>query len=67
MIEVIVNGKRQELAREVNVAELLKLLDIEGERIAIEINEDVIRKRDWHNVKITTKDKIEIIHFVGGG
>lgn len=50
-----------------NLRELLEKLDLPTERIAVEVNKDVVRKKDWESVKISDEDKIEIVHFVGGG
>ncbi len=66
-MRVLVNGETKEIPNEVNLSELLKNLSLPSERIAIELNKEVIRKRDWENVKVVDADKIEIIHFVGGG
>jgi len=66
-MRVLVNGETKEIPNEVNLSELLKNLSLPSERIAIELNKEVIRKRDWENVKVADADKIEIIHFVGGG
>ncbi|MBA4183394.1 MAG: sulfur carrier protein ThiS, partial [Acidobacteria bacterium] len=32
-----------------------------------EVNKQVVRKKDWENIRINEADRIEIIHFVGGG
>ncbi len=66
-MRVLVNGETKEIPNEVNLSELLKNLSLPSERIAIELNKEVVRKRDWENVKVADADKIEIIHFVGGG
>jgi len=67
MIEVVVNGKTKNIERELNLRELLASLDLPTERIAIELNKDVVRKKDWGDITLRSEDKIEIIHFVGGG
>jgi thiamine biosynthesis protein ThiS len=66
-MKVFINGETQEIPNEVNLSELLKNLSLPSERVAIELNKEVVRKRDWENVKVADSDKIEIIHFVGGG
>jgi len=66
-MRVSINGEAKEIPNEVNLSELLKNLSLPSERIAIELNKEVVRKRDWENVKVADADKIEIIHFVGGG
>jgi len=66
-MKILINGDRKEINNEVNLTELLKLLSLPTERIAIELNKEVVRKKDWENIKLTEGDKLEVIHFVGGG
>ena len=66
-MEIIVNGETKKIENELNLRELLEKLDLPDERIAIELNKEVVRKKDWETVTIADRDKIEIIHFVGGG
>ncbi len=66
-MQIIVNGETKRIEGELNLQELLKKLELPTERIAIELNKTVVRKKDWAAVKVADSDKIEIIHFVGGG
>ncbi len=66
-MKVFINGEKRHIPNEVNLSELLKNLSLPSERIAIELNKEVVRKKDWENVRVADADKIEIIHFVGGG
>ena len=66
-MEVIVNGEKREIAGEMNLNELLANLALPRERIAVELNKEVVRKNDWETIRVKDADKIEIIHFVGGG
>jgi thiamine biosynthesis protein ThiS len=66
-MQIVVNGETKQIERELNLQELLKKLELPTERVAIELNKTVIRKQDWAAVKVADSDKIEIIHFVGGG
>ncbi len=66
-IKIIINGITKEIPNEVNIIELLESFSLPKERIAIELNKQVVRKKDWGNIKITDADQIEVIHFVGGG
>ncbi|MDQ3750513.1 MAG: sulfur carrier protein ThiS [Acidobacteriota bacterium] len=66
-MKIIINGKTKEISNEVNIIELLESFSLPKERIAIELNKQVVRKKDWGNIKITDADRIEVIHFVGGG
>lgn len=66
-MQVVINGEPRKIETELNLRELLEKLELPTQRIAIELNKDVIRKKDWETIKINDADKIEIIHFVGGG
>lgn len=66
-MQIIVNGESKEIEKELNLHEFLKRLDLPTERVAIELNKTVVRKKDWETVKLADSDKIEVIHFVGGG
>ncbi len=66
-MKIIINGIAKEIPNEVNIIELLESFSLPKERIAIELNKQVVRKKDWENIKITDADQIEVIHFVGGG
>ena len=64
---IVVNGETKEIRKEINLGELLDLLALPSERIAIELNREVVRKKDWASITIKDADKIEVVHFVGGG
>jgi sulfur carrier protein len=66
-MKVFINGETREIAGEINLNELLRHFSLPQERIAIEVNREVVRKRDWENIRIKDADQIEIVHFVGGG
>ena len=67
MIKIFINGESKELNEQVNLTELLKYFSLPTERVAIELNQAVVRKKDWENIQIKENDKIEVVHFVGGG
>lgn len=67
MIKILLNGESKELTEEINLIKLLQHFSLPTERVAIELNQEVVRKKDWKNIEIKDADKIEIVHFVGGG
>ena len=67
MMKVFINGETKEIERQLNLQELLRYFDLPSERIAVELNREVVRKKDWETIEIKDADKIEIVHFVGGG
>jgi len=66
-MKVFINGETKEIETELNLQELLRRFDLPSERIAVELNREVVRKKDWETIEIKDADKIEIVHFVGGG
>ena len=66
-MQVMINGEKRELSENVTIVEMLENLALTAERIAVELNREVVRKKDWESIKLNDADKIEIIHFVGGG
>jgi thiamine biosynthesis protein ThiS len=66
-LRVYVNGEPRELHHPLTLAELVTELDLPPERIAIELNRVVVRRKDWSTTTLNDEDRIEIVHFVGGG
>ncbi len=66
-MKVYINGETKEINGEVSLVELLENFCLPHERVAVELNKEVVRKRDWENILVKDADKIEIVHFVGGG
>ncbi|MDQ3799216.1 MAG: sulfur carrier protein ThiS [Acidobacteriota bacterium] len=66
-MKVFINGETREIESSLNLRELLQKFDLPSERIAVELNREVVRKKDWETIEIRDADKIEIVHFVGGG
>ncbi len=66
-MNITVNGEKKLIAQNTKLTGLLEQLSLPDERIAVELNKEVVRKKDWDTINISEADKIEIIHFVGGG
>ena len=66
-MRVYVNGESREIQGTPSLAELITELDLPAARIAVEVNREVVRRGEWVNTMLRDEDKIEIVHFVGGG
>lgn len=64
---VHVNGAERELPTGTTVAELLVVLGVEGGRVAVERNHDVVPRKDHALVTLVAGDRLEVVAFVGGG
>lgn len=66
-VSVIVNGQKQQLKKGTTLRELLDKLGVASERVAVERNRQIVKREDWASTTLSEGDKIEIVHFVGGG
>lgn len=66
-IQVFINGKKKLLEKDKSLTEVLKLLKITKNGIAIEINSAVVPKSQYVNTFVKDNDRIEIVQFIGGG
>ena len=66
-IKIRVNGKVKSISDNYSVSDLVKNLKIPMKKVAIELNEEIIDKKNVNKIKLKQNDKIEIVHFIGGG
>ena len=66
-IKIKVNGKVKTVLNNSKLSDLLKNLNIPIKKVAIELNQEIIDKKKTSNIKLQKDDKIEIVHFIGGG
>ena len=66
-IHIFLNGERREAPELIKMDQLLELFSLPKQRVAIELNKQVVRRTDWPTTDVSDGDKIEVVHFVGGG
>jgi thiamine biosynthesis protein ThiS len=66
-LQVEINGERRMIEEQMTLRELIESLALAPERLAIELNHTVVRRADWPHTPLKDGDRIEIVHFVGGG
>ena len=66
-IKIILNGKMRTLQKATSLYDLLNSLKLSTDKVAIELNKEIINKKVIKNLHLKNKDKIEIVHFIGGG
>ena len=66
-IKIRVNGKVKSISDNYSVSDLVKNLKIPIKKVAIELNQEIIDKKKINKINIKKNDKIEIVHFIGGG
>ena len=66
-IKIKINGKFSTINENLSLSIFLKELKIPLKKVAIELNQEIIDKNNLKNIKLKNNDKIEIVHFIGGG
>ena len=66
-ITVVLNGEAREVPEGLSVATLLAHLSLPADRVAVELNRQIIRKADWASAPVSSGAELEVVHFVGGG
>ncbi len=66
-IKIKINGKIKSINQDSILSVVLKNLKIPLNKVAIELNEEIIDKKKINKIKLNKNDKIEIVHFIGGG
>ncbi len=66
-IKIVVNGKLLTVNLKFSLKNLIEKLKTPINKVAIELNEEIIDKKKLSKIILKNKDKIEIVHFIGGG
>ena len=66
-IKIKVNGKIKSIIDKLTLLELINDLKIPITKVAIELNKEIINKKEIRKIKLANNDVIEIVHFIGGG
>ena len=66
-IKIRVNGKVKSISDKYSMLDLVKILKIPLKKVAIELNQEIIDKKKIRKINLKKNDKIEIVHFIGGG
>ena len=69
-LRVMLNGSAREfgeLADEASLSAVVAALGLKADRVAIEHNGQIAARRGWDGMRVSSGDKLEIVHFVGGG
>ena len=65
--KIQLNGDPYEINDRTNLNELLNKLKIQKNKVAIEVNGEIVQKGNYQNLILRKDDKVEIVHFIGGG
>ena len=66
-IKIKINGKSNIIDDKTNLSVLIKILEVPLSKVAIELNREIMDKKKLNKIYLKKNDKIEIVHFIGGG
>ena len=66
-IEIVVNGEAQFVPEGITVTDLIARWELSPQRLAIECNQFILARALWSTTQIQAGDRLEVVHFVGGG
>ena len=66
-IKIVVNGKHLTVNLKFSLKKLIEKLKTPINKVAIELNEEIVDKKKLNKIFLKHNDKIEIVHFIGGG
>ncbi|WP_455380257.1 sulfur carrier protein ThiS [Acidihalobacter prosperus] len=66
-MQIILNGQAREIPDGLTPRGLIALLELEGRRLALEVNEEVIPRSRFDEFRFSRQDRVEIVHAIGGG
>lgn len=66
-MKIKINGEQQEIPDGLSVRAMLEHLGMNGARLAIERNLEILPRSEWTGTPVQANDSFEIVHFVGGG
>lgn len=69
-LQVTINGRERtldQLSDGSTLSQLLVAMDLKSDRVAMEVNGAICPRQTWNTVTLHDRDRLEIVHFVGGG
>jgi thiamine biosynthesis protein ThiS len=64
---ITINGERRTMDGEATLIEVVRSLGLEPERVAIELDREIVKREKWGETRVAGAQEIEIVQFVGGG
>lgn len=66
-MRIKLNGEPRDVAEAISVSKLVSHLKLKPEQVAVELNGEVLRRLHWDDTVLSEGDRVEVVHFVGGG
>jgi thiamine biosynthesis protein ThiS len=66
-MRLFINGDDRKFEGPLSLADLINQLGMKGDRVAVELNREIVARAEWEKTDLKDDDILEIVHFVGGG
>lgn len=66
-MKLFINGEPREIEGAATLASLIEQLGMKQDRVAVELNRNIVSREKWAEAQLADGDQLEIVHFVGGG
>jgi thiamine biosynthesis protein ThiS len=66
-MNLVINGEDRQFDSALTISALLDRLGMKADRVAVELNRELVPRERWPGTQLNNDDKLEIVHFVGGG
>lgn len=66
-VNIQINGETRGLPDSLSLRDIIKLLELAEDRVAVELNREIVKRHRWAETQLHEGDRMEIVHFIGGG
>jgi sulfur carrier protein len=66
-MQIAVNGEKKNVKQNITISDLIDILGIKVKVMAAAVNMEIVKKEEWSTHMLQEDDRIELLHFVGGG
>jgi sulfur carrier protein len=66
-MQLVINGKEHTFEDSISLGRLVEQLGMKSDRVAVELNREIVSRAQWPETQLKDGDRLEIVHFVGGG
>jgi len=67
LMKLLINGEERSFDDDLTLVALVEQLGVKADRVAIELNHNIVRRDAWAGTALHDGDRLEVVHFVGGG
>ena len=66
-MHLFINAEDKTFSDALTLAQLVEQLGMKGDRVAVELNREIVSRAQWAKITLKDGDRLELVHFVGGG